>query len=218
MYVPLSLSRYVSSMKVLTLPLSAVELAFQAQRAEVSRNRSIYATDLFRSLLVYPSRTLSTIKERCSVDNVARDLAHHTKSDYAFILDTRQFNYHPPAVPPVPIVPLHPGLKRQTSTTSSRLTSAREEMERLWSSVGSSRRLDPMVHGQGTISLVDYYCGDDKQGKEWDEARREWAVKVEDEGGGEELGGKAAVTAALTRYHVVRLFSSPLSASAWSRD
>ncbi|GAA6044005.1 hypothetical protein JCM8097_000190 [Rhodosporidiobolus ruineniae] len=159
--------------KLAQMAAKEFELAFQRERNAVSERRNSYIAELFRSLLVYPSRAFSaTTGTRCDLGGVARDIVRHTPGDFCAILDLRSFNAFIRSASP-------------TSASSSRFANpttedgeklhfvgdydangqaspisrenTREAMERLRQSLGRSRR-DPNIYGPGSVQVVDCWC------------------------------------------------------------
>ncbi|GAA5903432.1 hypothetical protein JCM6882_006547 [Rhodosporidiobolus microsporus] len=183
--------------KMAQMAAKEFELAFQKERNALIERRNTFVGGLFRSLLVYPSRILSTsFEERCSLDGIAQNLNAHTGSDFAFILDLRYFNFDStPDSPPLSPVedlrtpfnsasPKRPPFPRQATRTSQ--TSRRS----------FSFRREPSVHGPGSIRVMDCWCST-VEGEEvdLDQKRAEWVTRLNTGAGFE------SVSKALRQYH-----------------
>ncbi|GAA6005291.1 hypothetical protein JCM10207_002928 [Rhodosporidiobolus poonsookiae] len=199
------------------------ELAFQQERNDLMELRNVWISEIFRSLLVFPSRSLSaSIEERCHSDSIAVNLKRHTNSDFSFVLDLRSFNSptFPSSPPASPTSDRRfsqngaPDFVRRSSSTSHQRASppgapetARGATDRSRQSFGGMRR-DPGLHGPGTIAVMDAWCEDDADVPGLEDRKKEWRERV--------TGpiGVAAVTQALRDYHADqrRSFSAPLDA------
>ncbi|GAA5903437.1 hypothetical protein JCM6882_006548 [Rhodosporidiobolus microsporus] len=199
-----------------------VELVFQRDRNALIEARHTFVANLFRSLLVYPSRvTSTTFEERCNLDGIAQNLVTHARSDVAFILDLRNFNYDDHVVTPAdsPRAPLDDPLSSPPSTASrprpplhrratqssqtSQTSSAHPASKRAFSS-----RRDPAVHGPGSISILDCSCREAvASGADLSQKKKEWISVLNSAAGFE------AVSSALQGYHTTRRTSWASSAA-----
>lgn len=160
--------------------LCAVELAFEKERHRLNDLRNEYTADLFRRLMVYPSRNLALASPSslpCAMSGVCDKVRDHTGSDYCFVLDLRAFNFPSSTCAPATPDSLPLNSPPRTPRVSPGLT---------------RRRRDPSVHGPGHISVMDVASRPcDSTPQERDELHQ--LLNSEN--------GIAAVARALAEYH-----------------
>ncbi|GAA5831155.1 hypothetical protein JCM11251_007775 [Rhodosporidiobolus azoricus] len=183
-----------------------IELVFHTEKGTLGELRTDFLGELFRTLLVYPSRVLSSsFEERCSIDGHARSLLLHSRADFAYILDLRNFNFDyslvPPASPRSPpssdssSLPNRPQLPRRPTQESRR-------------SFGS--RHDPDMYGSGSIGILDCWCAESEaNGGELGVEKEEWQNMLNSPGGLE------AISRALAAYHHTNERTGYASPEVW---
>ncbi|GAA5971458.1 hypothetical protein JCM11641_008359 [Rhodosporidiobolus odoratus] len=182
------------------------QLAYHAKQSAMTERRADYTAELFRSLLVYPSRTTvkHRVEEHLATDSVAATLVDLTNSDFAFILDLRSFNNPTPNIGTgVPRKPRERRSSWQGRNGPNGWESAKEGVERVQASTGSSRR-DARVHGLGSIGVLDSWCRDRKMGKAGGDEVERWKKLLTSNTGLE------AVSNALLAYHETGQVSTTL--------
>ncbi|BGO88755.1 hypothetical protein NBRC10512_005203 [Rhodotorula toruloides] len=156
------------------------ELAFEKERHRLNDLRNEYTADLFRRLMVYPSRNLALASPSslpCAMSGVCDKVRDHTGSDYCFVLDLRAFNFPSSTCAPATPDSLPLNSPPRTPRVSPGLT---------------RRRRDPSVHGPGHISVMDVASRPcDSTPQERDELHQ--LLNSEN--------GIAAVARALAEYH-----------------
>jgi hypothetical protein len=203
----LSLSTHTDAL----LSLLTVELAFEKERNRQAANQHLFIQNLFRNLLIYPSRSVDTSKPRYTLDDLAREVGQQTSSDFSFILDTRAFNAQLPATDttaassssPTRSVS-KPAFNRRPSSESN--SSVSDFPRPHWS------RRDPTIHGLGEVTLMDAWYGETFSGGGADEALAAGAERRRTQLEGREWAG--LVNEALAAYHVVRTLLSLFSLQA----
>lgn len=201
-FFPFSTSFSVPSRSTNPRPIFTVELAFQMQRNKRASERNAFIQALFRNLLIYPSRSLDAVKERTTLDDLARQVGSYTSAEFTFILDARAFNYDS-----APSALEHLSFRSSTSATqpplvrrpSSESTSSLSDLPR----VPQSFRRDAAVHGLGEVTVMDAWCS---LYENEEESAAAWKAKHK----GTDWAGLTNL--ALSNYHLVRflLFLSPL--------
>ncbi|GAA5831157.1 hypothetical protein JCM11251_007776 [Rhodosporidiobolus azoricus] len=194
--------------KMAQMAAKEFQLAFEKERSALVEHRNAFTADLFRSLLVYPSRSHSaSFEERCTIDSIAHSLVTHTCADLCFILDLRNYNFNhtlvsePPPTDPPARERRTPSLSRPSSRPSSRPRTADgcSTPSSPFARHFSSSQRDPAAHGSGSVGMLDYYCAEGAAvGANMGEKKEEWTNALNGP------VGLNAITQALAVYHATK--------------
>ncbi|GAA5903441.1 hypothetical protein JCM6882_006549 [Rhodosporidiobolus microsporus] len=179
-----------------------IELVFQRERNALNEARHVFVSDLFRSLLVYPSRVSSTsFEERCNLDGIAQSVQRYSRSDLTVFLDLRNFNSDrsPLSSDTRTSDPVDPALAPSTANRSGTGATSQAPRNPNPKKRTLSSRRDPAVHGLGSIAILDGWCAETiSAGVDINEKKAEWTAALNS------AAGLDAVSTALKMYHTNR--------------